>query len=201
MQMPHTGLPPVTAIVVAAGASRRMGFDKLSYRLPGGQTVLEKSCAALAAHPAVTQLVLVAGANADGLPPHRGTVRQTLCGRARRGHARRQRAQRPGGGCGRAGGHPRRRPPLRQRGGHHGGAASGGCHRGGRPAVPVKDTIKVAGPGGVVQATPDRATLFAVQTPQCFSRALYLRALAAVQANRPILSPTIAACLSWPACR
>ena len=65
MQMPRTGLPPVTAILVAAGASRRMGFDKLSYRLPGGQTVLEKSCAALAAHPAVTQLVLVAGANAD----------------------------------------------------------------------------------------------------------------------------------------
>ena len=49
--------------VVAAGASRRMGFDKLSYRLSDGRTVLETSCAALAAHPAVSQLVLVCGGN------------------------------------------------------------------------------------------------------------------------------------------
>ena len=39
----------VSAIIVAAGASRRMGFDKLSYRLPGGKTVLETSAAAFAA--------------------------------------------------------------------------------------------------------------------------------------------------------
>ncbi|MFR3226954.1 MAG: 2-C-methyl-D-erythritol 4-phosphate cytidylyltransferase, partial [Blautia massiliensis (ex Durand et al. 2017)] len=59
----QTPVPDTTAILVAAGASRRMGFDKLSYRLPDGRTVLETSCAALAAHPAVRQLVLVAGAN------------------------------------------------------------------------------------------------------------------------------------------
>ena len=35
------------------------------------------------------------------------------------------------------------------------------------PCVPVKDTIKI-GNGGVVQNTPDRATLFAAQTPQVF---------------------------------
>lgn len=35
------------------------------------------------------------------------------------------------------------------------------------PAIPVKDTIKVV-EGRVVKNTPDRATLFAVQTPQCF---------------------------------
>ena len=33
----------VAAVIVAAGASRRMGFDKLAYQLDGG-TVLEKSC-------------------------------------------------------------------------------------------------------------------------------------------------------------
>ena len=61
--MAQPNLPAVTAIVVAAGASRRMGFDKLSYRLPDGRTVLETSYAALAAHPAITQLVLVCGGN------------------------------------------------------------------------------------------------------------------------------------------
>ena len=35
------------------------------------------------------------------------------------------------------------------------------------PAIPVKDTIKVV-EGRVVKNTPDRATLFAVQTPQAF---------------------------------
>ena len=35
------------------------------------------------------------------------------------------------------------------------------------PCIPVKDTIKV-GNGGVVKETPDRATLFAAQTPQVF---------------------------------
>ena len=53
----------VSAIIVAAGASRRMGFDKLSYRLPSGKTVLETSVAAFAAHPQVDELILVAGGN------------------------------------------------------------------------------------------------------------------------------------------
>ena len=35
------------------------------------------------------------------------------------------------------------------------------------PAIPVKDTIKVV-EGRIVKSTPDRATLFAVQTPQVF---------------------------------
>ena len=44
------------------------------------------------------------------------------------------------------------------------------------PAVPVKDTIKVAR-GGIVESTPDRSTLFAVQTPQVFDAQLLRAAL------------------------
>lgn len=44
------------------------------------------------------------------------------------------------------------------------------------PAVPVKDTIKTA-KGGIVQATPDRSTLFAIQTPQVFEASLIKGAL------------------------
>ena len=40
-------------------------------------------------------------------------------------------------------------------------------HSAAAPAIPVKDTIKVA-EGGVVKNTPDRSKLFAVQTPQVF---------------------------------
>ena len=43
------------------------------------------------------------------------------------------------------------------------------------PALPVTDTVKVVDADGTVVATPDRATLVAVQTPQAF-RAATLRA-------------------------
>ena len=39
------------------------------------------------------------------------------------------------------------------------------------PAVPVKDTVKVAR-DGLVESTPDRSVLYAVQTPQVFQRDL-----------------------------
>jgi len=35
-------------------------------------------------------------------------------------------------------------------------------------AIPVKDTIKVVGDDGVIEATPDRSRLWAAQTPQGF---------------------------------
>ena len=44
------------------------------------------------------------------------------------------------------------------------------------PAIPVKDTIKVV-EGRIVKKTPDRATLFAVQTPQVFDYDLLRGAL------------------------
>ncbi|MEG1857216.1 MAG: 2-C-methyl-D-erythritol 4-phosphate cytidylyltransferase [Pseudoflavonifractor sp.] len=44
------------------------------------------------------------------------------------------------------------------------------------PAVPMKDTVKQA-EKGFVTATPDRETLFAVQTPQVFEAALIYGAL------------------------
>lgn len=43
-------------------------------------------------------------------------------------------------------------------------------------AVPVKDTIKIADPAGFADRTPDRKTLYAVQTPQVFSIPLICRA-------------------------
>lgn len=44
------------------------------------------------------------------------------------------------------------------------------------PAIPVKDTIKIAN-GGLVKSTPDRNTLRAVQTPQVFDFDLLRAAL------------------------
>ena len=54
------------------------------------------------------------------------------------------------------------------------------------PAVPVKDTVKKAH-DGLVEETPDRSSLFAVQTPQVFDASLIRGALGkAVEENAPI---------------
>ena len=47
------------------------------------------------------------------------------------------------------------------------------------PAVPVTDTVKVADETGLVTATPERSTLYAVQTPQVFQTELLKGALQA----------------------
>lgn len=44
-------------------------------------------------------------------------------------------------------------------------------------AAPVADTVKEAGPDGVVQQTLDRSRLWAIQTPQAFRREVLERAL------------------------
>ncbi|ALS24837.1 2-C-methyl-D-erythritol 4-phosphate cytidylyltransferase [Paenibacillus naphthalenovorans] len=43
-------------------------------------------------------------------------------------------------------------------------------------AVPVKDTIKVVDGSGVIQSTPDRSSLWAIQTPQAFRFSVLLEA-------------------------
>ena len=56
------------------------------------------------------------------------------------------------------------------------------------PALPVTDTVKVADmAGGGVQSTPDRKTLYAVQTPQVFQANILKAALqSAIQAGADI---------------
>ena len=50
------------------------------------------------------------------------------------------------------------------------------------PAIPVKDTTKVV-VGGIVESTPDRSTLRAVQTPQVFDLELLRVALGKAEAD------------------
>ena len=194
--MKEMNLPAVTAIVVAAGASRRMGFDKLSFRLPDGRSVLQTSCDALAAHPAVTGLVLVCGGNrteCEAIAARCTKPCTVVQGGATRADSVRS-------GLAAAEGelvaiHDAARPFVSEAvidAVLTAAAADGAA----APAVPVKDTIKIADGAGRVAATPDRASLYAVQTPQCFRRSLYLQALSAVTGEKA----SLAACLSWRAC-
>lgn len=174
----------VTAILVAAGSSRRMGFDKLSHRLPGGLTVLQTSLQAFEKHPRVNDIVLVAGANLETCRELAATCSKPCT--AVSGGATRAESVRAGLAA--ASGeivaiHDAARPFVSEsvitaaiEAAEKTGAAA--------PAVPVKDTIKIADADNRVCSTPDRSTLFAVQTPQCFRRELYHRALAAVTGEK-----------------
>lgn len=51
-------------------------------------------------------------------------------------------------------------------------------------AVPVKDTIKVVNPDGMVQSTPQRQSLWAVQTPQAFRLSLLIEAHEKAEASK-----------------
>ena len=171
-----------SAVVLAAGSSSRMGFDKLGFDL-GGETVLGRSLRAFDACPRIGEIVLVTGrdtalARQEAARCHK-PVRLVPGGSTRAESARR--------GVEAAGGelvaiHDAARPFVSQavieaalQGAAQWGAAA--------PAVPLKDTVKRGTPGDgrtvpascLVDVTPDRSSLYAVQTPQCFDRDTYLR--------------------------
>ena len=171
-----------SAVVLAAGSSSRMGFDKLGFDL-GGETVLGRSLRAFDACPRIGEIVLVTGRDTALAGREaarcRKPVRLVQGGDTRAESARR--------GVEAADGelvaiHDAARPFVSQavieaalQGAAQWGAAA--------PAVPLKDTVKRGTPGDgrtvpascLVDVTPDRSSLYAVQTPQCFDRDTYLR--------------------------
>ena len=172
----------VSAVLVAAGSSTRMGFDKLSFDL-GGETVLHRSIRAFAQCPQVTELVLVAGKNRDFVAQQAADCPkpvQIVEGGATRAESAKNGVLAAHGEL--VAVHDAARPFVSEQV-ITDALAEAEAMGAAAPAVAVKDTIKIAKDGAVVQ-TPDRATLFAVQTPQCFRRNLYWQALEAVQGEK-----------------
>lgn len=173
----------VAAIIVAAGSSRRMQGINKTWAMLGGKPLLAHSIGACERSGLVDDLVVVLAQDALA----EGTQ---LCQREGWRHIR---ALVPGGARRRdsvlaglealdAGAapdyvlvHDGARPFLTtaliaQ------GLAAARQHGAATAAVPVKDTIKRAGPDGLVIETLDRASLWAVQTPQVFAYDLLLQA-------------------------
>ena len=181
----------ISAVLVAAGASTRMGFDKLSVDL-GGETVLHRSIRAFAQCPQVDEIVLVAGKNRAFVEAQAADCKkpvQIVTGGATRAESAKNGVLAARGTL--VAVHDAARPFVSAAvieavldAAKQCGAAA--------PAVPVKNTIKqaVRGDGKTVPAgcrvenTPDRSTLYAVQTPQCFDRAQYLAALEELDAEK-----------------
>ncbi len=169
------------AVVVAAGSATRMqGIDKMLAPLAGVPVVL-RSIRALAASDCIDSLVLVTRAELME------TLR-TLCAEVSKpvtvvpGGASRPESVLAGlaalpEGTELAAIHDGARPLVTQAVIAEAVEAAGRCGAA-APAVPVHDTIKQA-ENGIVHATPERKTLFAVQTPQVFDVRLLKTALRA----------------------
>ena len=181
----------VSAVLVAAGSSTRMGFDKLSFDL-GGETVVQRSIRAFAECPLVSEIVLVAGKNRAFLEQQAAACTkpvQVVQGGATRAESAKNGVLAAHGEL--VAVHDAARPFVSQAVITAALEAAAACGAA-APAVPVKDTVKraVRGDGKTVPEhcmvadTPDRSTLYAVQTPQCFDRAAYLDALDELDAEK-----------------
>ena len=169
-----------SAVVVAAGSSTRMGTDKLMLTL-GGIPVIVRTLKAVEAAPSVDEIILVT--REDMMVPLSQLCQEfalTKVTKVIRGGKTRTESVRLGtleasGDAQVIAIHDGARPLVTTEvienaiaQALESGAAA--------PAVPVKDTIKVARKG-IVESTPDRASLFAVQTPQVFEASLIRAAL------------------------
>ena len=181
----------VSAVLVAAGSSTRMGFDKLSFDL-GGETVLHRSIRAFEQNPLVTEIVLVAGKNRAFVEQQAADCTklvQIVTGGTTRAESAKNGVLAAAGEL--VAVHDAARPFVSQAVITAALEAAARCGAA-APAVPVKDTIKAAARGNgktvpdacLVYTTPDRSTLYAVQTPQCFDRAEYLAALEELDAEK-----------------
>ncbi len=167
------------AVIVAAGSASRMGgIDKVMAPVKGEPMVVH-TVRAFQESPVISKIVIVT--RPDLVEPI-----QTLCSAMDKvtavvsGGGSRQESVELGlqalpREIAMAAVHDAARPLVSQavidrtvRAAHTYGAAA--------PAIPVKDTIKKVA-GGLVAETPDRAALFAVQTPQVFDKDLLRGAL------------------------
>jgi 2-C-methyl-D-erythritol 4-phosphate cytidylyltransferase len=187
----------LTAIIVAAGSSQRMGFDKL-LALLGDKPVLAHTIDAFERTSAVSEIILVA--RTERVPEFEELVRQTGFQKVRRiipGGEQRQDSVRAG--LERVSEtsrfiavHDAARPLVTPEqiervfscAREHGAAAL---------AEPVTDTIKRADENRVVTGGVPRENLYAMQTPQIFEKNLLERAYAAVAADKLSITDEVSA--------
>lgn len=174
-------IPRCAAVVPAAGSSHRMGEDKLLLML-GDAPVLIHTLRALDNCAYIEEVVLVTREDLletiGGLCHDYGIqkVRKIMVGGATRSHSVLAGIGAIDPSFHLVAIHDGARPLVSQEVLEK-AIAKANATGAAAPAVPVKDTIKQA-KDGIVKATIDRATLYAIQTPQVFDTCLIKGALA-----------------------
>jgi 2-C-methyl-D-erythritol 4-phosphate cytidylyltransferase len=174
----------VSAVIVAAGSSRRMGFDKL-FALLGGKPVIAHSISAFERTAEIAEIILVTRGELkprlqeliaaegwskvkhliEGGPErHLSVWRGLQAVNARASYVAIH-----------DGARPLTTPAVIRQCLHLAHKTGAAC-----VASPVPDTVKRASEEGVVTESVERAGLWAMQTPQIFSTPVILQAYAAI---------------------
>ncbi len=187
----------LSAVIVAAGSSQRMGFDKLLAVL-GDKPVLAHTIAAFEQTPSVHEIILVAREErvpefADLVEQNRfKKVREVIPGGQQRQDSVDAGLKRVSAECRFIAVHDAARPLVTPDqiervfacARKHGAAAL---------AAPITDTLKRAGEDRTVTGGVARENLYAMQTPQIFARDLLERAYAAVAAGKLSVTDEVSA--------
>ena len=178
--------PFVTAVIVAAGNSTRMGGVNKQFLLIDGVPVLIRSLLAFAECDYINEIVI--SAREEDIPKMYSMIREYRVLKVKEivkgGETRQQSVFNA----------IRVSSPFSEYFAIHDGARplvsekeiadtvlTAFETKAAATAVKVKDTVKIADENGVIISTPDRSKLWAVQTPQVFERRLYLSAIDAVK--------------------
>ncbi len=165
----------VVAIIVAAGSATRFGADKLSVEI-GGCSVLERTLRAFAGCAAVDAIVVVTKAhNGAAIRSwHIDKLEKVVDGGATRAQSVANGVA-AAGDCGwlciHDGARPLVTPQLIER-----TVAAAKEHGAAAPVLACTDSLKTVEDGFIVRNV-ERASTFAVQTPQVFAAAAYRRAV------------------------
>jgi len=181
----------IAAIVVAAGGSRRMGFDKLFADLDG-QPVLARSLAAFRHHPEISQVIAVTSPENRDRVEALGLAHQVVLGGAFRHLSVQAGLDAIAPGTAIVAVHDGARPLIAA-------AAISACLEGARRhgaaacARRITETVKRADEQGRVAGGVDREGLWAMETPQCFALDLLRRAYQGVLNRNEIVTDEVSA--------
>jgi len=187
----------LTAIIVAAGSSRRMGFDKL-FAIIAGRPVIAHAINAFERANSVAEIIVVAGEDRHdeirkmSRDESFKKVRSIITGGERRQDSVRAGLENLSSDARYVAVHDAARPLVRSEQTErvfeqcrvHGAAVL---------AEPISDTLKRADVDLMVEASVDRQQLYAMQTPQIFERALIEEAYRAVFADRVSVTDEVSA--------
>ena len=187
----------LTAIIVAAGSSRRMGFDKL-FAIIAGRPVIAHAINAFEQANSVAEIVVVAGEDRHGEIRKMSRdesfkkVRSIITGGEQRQDSVRAGLENLSRDARYVAVHDAARPLVTpeqierifERCRVHGAAAL---------AEPIGDTLKRADVDLMVTASVDRHQLYAMQTPQIFERAVIEEAYRSVFADKVSVTDEVSA--------
>lgn len=177
-----------SAVILAAGSGRRMGFDKMTAELHGKAVILYSLERFIESH--ADEIIIAA--SEDNIAKIRELISENvhtdkpikvITGGATRFESALKAVKMTSDKCDVVSIHDGARPFLTAELADD-VAQSAYKHGAALVAVRAKDTVKVCG-DGVVTATPDRSTLWLAQTPQAARKAGYIAAAEKLDVNDP----------------